>query len=123
MKRRPRPNPSHRIRSISTGWTEKGNQSFLDWGSAPDPGIFPGIALAFDDTAKQQCPDPYDGTGASTERHRRAIDLAIPRRVASPQSPTPFRQTDDTLPSSNEERKTLRNKKLCGCTSGEGITY
>jgi len=110
MKRRPTPNPSRRIRSISPRRIGKQNQSFLDWGSAPDPGIFKGIALAFDDTTKQQCPDPYDRTGASTERRRRAIDLTIPRRVASPQSPTPFRQTNDTMPSSIEEGKTYRNE-------------
>lgn len=120
MKRRPTPNPSRRIRSISPRRIGKQNQSFLDWGSAPDPGIFKGIALAFDDTTKQQCPDPYDRTGASTERRRRAIDLTIPRRVASPQSPTPFRQTNDTMPSSIEEGKTYRNENPADARQKKG---
>ena len=120
MKRRPRPNPCRRIRTTSPRQTETKIQSFLDWGSAPDPGIFPGIALAFDDTTKQQCPGPYDRTGASKERHRRAIDLAIPRRVASPQSPTPFRQTNGTMPASTEERKTYRNENPADARQKKG---
>src|SRR3989304_2680848 len=72
----------------------------------PTPiGFFQGTARAFDDPPKQQCPGPSDRTGASTERHRRAIDLAIPRQVASPQSPTTFHQTNGTMPSSTEEGK------------------
>jgi hypothetical protein len=105
--------PRRRIHSIWPRRPKTRKQSFITWGSAPDPGIFAGIALAFDETTKQQCPGPYQRTGASTERHRRAIDLVIPRRVASPQSPTPFHQTNDTMPSSTEERKTYRDKKLC----------
>ena len=115
--------PCVRIRSIWLRRPAKRNQSFLYPGSAPDPGIFRGIALAFDNTTKQQCPDPCDRTGASKERHRRAIDLAIPRRVASPQSPTPFHQTNDTMSPSTEEGKTYRNKKLCRYRSKKGIKH
>ncbi len=74
-------------------------QDILDWGAAPDPGIFRGIALAFDDTPKKRCPDPSRGAGAPG-RHRRAVDLAIPCQVASPQSLTLFRQTSESMPGS-----------------------
>ena len=83
---------------------EKWNENFFDWGSAPDPEIFKGIALAFDDP-KQLCPGPNERTGASTERHRRAIDLVIPCRVASPQSPTPFHQTPTLCTTKNRQTR------------------
>ena len=38
------------------------------------------------------------GSDETAVRHRRALDLAIPRWVASPQSPTPFHQTTVSIP-------------------------
>jgi len=63
----------------------------------------------------ETAPAPTGRTGASQERHRRAIGLVIPCRVASPQSPTPFHQTYDTMhygnarkqDSTSQENKTI----------------
>ena len=41
-------------------------------------------------------------------RHRRALDLAIPRRVASQQSSTPFHQATTSIPSVSREQTSTR---------------
>jgi hypothetical protein len=60
-------------------------------GQPPNPRDFlrhgSGVRLA----GKEGGPAIRVGGGAE-ERRRRTVGLAIPRRVASPQSPTPFRQ-------------------------------
>ena len=67
-------------------------------GAPPQPPGFSKASLRRSMTPlKQDCPGPHEQDRGIQERHRRAIDLVIPRRVASPQSPTPFHQTSGTM--------------------------
>ena len=77
--------------ACATSGSEKGSDTSLNRGAAPDPGIFQGIALAFDDS-KQQCPGPIRKNrginGASSTRHRSGYPLSgcVP---AAPDSVSP----------------------------------
>ena len=90
----PLPDPRRRIRSCALARRETRNEASLNWGSAPDPGIFQGIALAFDDSC-QQCPGPRQDRGtnrASSTRLRSGYPLSgcVP---ALPDSVSPDRET------------------------------
>jgi hypothetical protein len=89
--------PLRRKSQCRRRWAPKDDQTVgtIAWGSAPDPGIFQGMAPVSDGLKKRRPLASIAVRGPM--HHRRTVGLAIPCQVASPQSLTPFHQTGASL--------------------------